>query len=54
MTIEDLIGKAIKSIEADGFEISITTEDGAVLTYYASDGGYSSWEVVNVADKEKE
>lgn len=54
MTIKDLIGKTIKSIEADGFEITITTEDGAVLTYYSSDGGYSSWEVVNAEDKEKE
>ena len=45
MNVNDLDGKTIKSIEADGFEITITTEDGSVLTYYASDGGYSSWDI---------
>ena len=45
MMIEDLIGKTIKHIEVDGFEITITTEDEVVLTYYASDAGYSSWNV---------
>ena len=45
MSVNDLVGKTIKRIEVDGFEIVITTEDGAVLTYYASDGGYSSWDI---------
>ena len=40
-----LIGKKIREIEVNGFEIRLVTEDGIVLDYNASDGGYSSWEI---------
>lgn len=40
-----LIGKKIKEIEVNGFEIHLVTEDGIVLDYSASDGGYSNWEI---------
>lgn len=40
-----LLGKVIKEIELNGNGITLVTEDGYCLEYYASDGGYSSWEI---------
>ena len=45
MSVNDLVGKTIKSIEVDGFGVCIHTTDGIVLDYSASDGGYSSWDI---------
>lgn len=40
-----LIGKTIKEIYVDGFEVDITFTDGYHFTYGASDGGYSSYSI---------
>jgi len=40
-----LIGKKIKSIKVDGFEVKITFTDGTIFEYNASDAGYSSWTI---------
>jgi hypothetical protein len=45
MTEKDLIGKTIESVEVNGYGIEMRFTDGAVFVYYASDGGYSSWEI---------
>ena len=45
MTEKDLIGKTIKSVEVDGYGIEMHFADGTVFVYYASDGGYSNWEI---------
>lgn len=45
LTEKDLLNKTIKEIEVNGYGINLTTEDGMVLDYSASDGGYSCWEV---------
>lgn len=41
---KELIGKKIKDIQVDGFGIEIVLDDNTVFMYYASDGGYSSWD----------
>lgn len=41
------INKKIKDIYVDGFGIELVLEDGTKLEYNATDGGYSSWEVLN-------
>lgn len=44
-TKKDLINKTISEVEIDGFGIRITTTDGLILDYEASDGGYSLWDI---------
>ena len=46
MNTDELVGKTIKKIDVDGYGILMETEDGIVLSYDASDGGYSSYCVV--------
>ena len=46
MDEKDLIGKKIKDVEVNGFEVIILTEDGIALNYKASDGGYSCYEIL--------
>lgn len=41
-----LIGKKIKDVEVNGFEVIILTEDRIALNYNASDGGYSHYEIL--------
>lgn len=41
----DLIGKTIKGIRIDGFEVYIVFTDGTRFLYEASDGGYSLWNI---------
>ena len=45
MNEKDLINKIITSIKIDGYGITMTTKDGIVLNFGASDGGYSYWEI---------
>ncbi len=40
------VGKTIKEIYVDGYHVTIRTADGFILNYDASDGGYSTWEVI--------
>ena len=40
-----LIGKTIKYIQIDGHGIVLITEDGLILTYDSSDGGYSTYDI---------
>ena len=47
-TEEMLKGEIIKEISVDGYEITITTEDNLRFEYYASDGGYSSWDLCDI------
>ena len=46
MDEKDLIGKKIKDVKVNGFEVIILTEDGIALNYEASDGGYSCYEIL--------
>lgn len=48
MDERELIGKTISKIEIDGYGITIVTKDGYLLEYYASDGGYSSYEITQL------
>ena len=41
-----LIGKTITKADVDGFGIVLEFEDGSSLVYSASDGGYSSFDIV--------
>lgn len=40
------VGKKIKSIYVDGSEIDLILEDDIELIYNATDGGYSSYEII--------
>lgn len=42
---KDLINKTISDIEIDGYGIRMTTTDGLILDYEASDGGCSLWDI---------
>lgn len=47
MNIEkELIGKTIAYARINGFEVMLVFEDGTTLDYEASDGGYSSYELI--------
>ena len=48
MELKDLVGKKIIKIEADGFYVEIITEDGILFEYYATDGGYSRYEITKL------
>ena len=41
------IDKKIKDIYVDGYGIELVLEDNIKLEYNATDGGYSSWEVLD-------
>lgn len=45
MDEKDLISKTIEKIDIDGYGVEIRFTDGTVFAYYASDGGYSNWEI---------
>lgn len=47
MDEKDLIGKTVKEASIDGFGVCIIFTDGTELVYSASDGGYSSWDVLD-------
>lgn len=40
-----LMGEEILYCEIDGHGIELITSNGYRLTYYASDGGYSTWHI---------
>jgi hypothetical protein len=42
-----IIGKTISKAWIDGGTVYIEFTDGAVLDYFASDGGYSCWDLVD-------
>lgn len=46
MNKEDLIGKTIETIDINGYGIEIHFTDGTEFVYYASDAGYSSWDIL--------
>ena len=41
-----LIGKTIKKVSLDGFGIDIIFSDGTVFEFNASDGGYSTYNLI--------
>ena len=45
MTEKAIIGKRIEKIEINGHFVKIVLEDGTCLDYWASDGGYSYWDI---------
>ena len=40
------VNKKIKDIYVDGYGIELVLENGIKLQYNATDGGYSSWDVL--------
>ena len=44
---EKLIGKKIVWAKIDGFGVELKFSDGSSLDYSSSDGGYSSWEIID-------
>ena len=46
-----LVGKKVVSMSIDGHGIEMIMEDGTRFWYFASDGGYGSWEVEKDGDK---
>lgn len=50
MDVSELFGKTISEIEVDGYGITLVTEDGCLLEYNASDGGYSSYEITQMEE----
>lgn len=42
--MKELIGKTIISAEVSGYAIELVFEDGSTFSYWASDGGYSTYE----------
>lgn len=52
-TNETLKGKTIACASVDGYSIDLVFTDGTLFTYEATDGGYSTWDIVdNKEDKE--
>lgn len=49
---EDLIGKMIETIDINGYGIEIHFTDGTEFVYYASDAGYSSWNILKGDEEE--
>lgn len=41
------VGKKIKDIDADGYEVVLTLENGTQLIYDATDGGFSTYRIIN-------
>lgn len=50
MDVSELLGKTISKIEIDGYGITLATEDGCLLEYNASDGGYSSYGITQTEE----
>lgn len=42
----ELIGKTIAYAQVNGFGVMLVFEDGTTFDYTASDGGYSSYELI--------
>ena len=43
----ELIGKTIAYARVNGYEVMLVFEDGTTFDYTASDGGYSSYELIS-------
>ena len=43
-----LAGRTIKNADVDGHGILLEFEDGSILDYKSSDGGYSCWSMCGV------
>lgn len=52
--VDDLIGRVIIAAEVDGFGIKLKLDDGSAFEYDASDGGYSTWELITKDNCEKQ
>lgn len=50
---KNLIGKTVIEVNIDGYEVHIKFSDGTEFDYYASDAGYSSWEIINSKTEEE-
>ena len=46
-TEKTLIEKKIVNADVSGYGIRLELDDGSIFIYDASDGGYSSWEILN-------
>ncbi len=44
---EKLIGKTIVGAQIGGYGVELKFSDGSILDYSSSDGGYSSWEIID-------
>lgn len=44
------VGKKIKDIDVNGYGVVLTLENGTQLIYEATDGGFSTYRIIN--DKE--
>lgn len=53
MDEKDLIGKTVKEAYIDGYGVCIIFTDGTELAYSASDGGYSSWDILDLKGEEQ-
>jgi len=42
-TKKAIIGKKVVDLDINGFGIRLSLDDGTVLDYESSDGGYSCW-----------
>lgn len=49
---EDLIGKTITEIDINGYGVYLKVDDGTILDFNASDGGYSSYTISRGDDNE--
>lgn len=50
---EKLFNKVIKSATITGHMVKIEFTDGTSFNYYASDGGYSCWNIKEVKENDK-
>ena len=46
-TNNTLIGKKIINADVNGDGIRLELDDGSIFIYDATDGGYSSWEILS-------
>jgi len=42
-----LIGKKIINADVNGYGIRLELDNGSIFEYDATDGGYSSWEILS-------
>lgn len=52
-TKKAIIGKKVVDLDINGFGIRLLLDDGTVLDYESSDGGYSCWEIYSNPNKGK-
>lgn len=45
-----LVGKTIEAVVLNGYEVDLYFTDGSRLEYYASDGGYSTYDFYEKGD----